>query len=235
MIDLQQYRMCVGCFYYKIPVCGTSRGKGYYILNHLLAIGIECSVAICLTLNILLLLCGDIEVNSGPKGMKICLQCKQYLSTRQNICKCGHTFNKKGRPVGTTQATGYEVSKGCPIGTTCSTGCVIGSGCPVGTTVDAGFNALGGRPIGTTLNAGFNVTSGCPIGTNFSAGYNVSGGRPVGATVNSGAKSPFSEDDPSKLAKHVQQYELPIAWDTDKCNLSTNESMLSSARKYIAK
>ena len=174
MIDLQQYRMCVGCFYYKIPVCGTSRGKGYYILNHLLEIGIECRLAICLILNILLLLCGDIEVNPGPKGMKICPQCKQYLSTRQNVCKCGHTFNKKGRPVGTTQATGYKVSKGRPIGTTCSTGCVIGSGRPVGTTVDAGFNASGGRPIGTTLNAGFNVTSGRPTGTNFSAGYNVS-------------------------------------------------------------
>ena len=139
MIDLQQYRMCVGCFYYKIPVCGTSRGKGYYILNHLLEIGIECSLAICLTLNILLLLCGDIEVNPGPKGMKICPQCKQYLSTRQNVCKCGHTFNKKGRPIGTTQATGYKVSKGRPIGKTCSTGCVIGSGRPVGTTVDAGL------------------------------------------------------------------------------------------------
>ena len=33
----------------------------------------------------------------------------------------------------------------------------------------------------------------------------------------------------------MQQYELPITWDTDKCNLSINESMLSSARKYIAK
>ena len=67
------------------------------------------------------------------------------------------------------------------------------------------------------------------------AGFNASGGHPVGAIVIKGAKTQLSEDDSSKLANHVQQYELPVAWNTDKCNLSINESMLSRARKYVAK
>ena len=67
-------------------------------------------------------------------------------------------------------------------------------------------------------------------------GFNASPGHPIGASVIKGAKSAFCEDDPSKMAKHMQQYELPVAWtETDKCNLSINKSMLSRSRKYIAK
>ena len=51
----------------------------------------------------LLLLCGDIEVNPGPKGMKICPQCKNFVGIKQNICKCGFKLGKKGRPLGTTK------------------------------------------------------------------------------------------------------------------------------------
>ena len=31
----------------------------------------------------------------------------------------------------------------------------------------------------------------------------------------------------------MQQFDLPVAWNTDECNLSGSESMLKRARKYI--
>ena len=68
------------------------------------AIGIE--VILCV---ILLLQCGDIEINPGSKGMKVCPQCKSFISNRQKKCKCGLSFNARtGRPVGTTRNEGFK-------------------------------------------------------------------------------------------------------------------------------
>ena len=120
------------------------------------AIGIEAIICV-----ILLLLCGDIEINPGPKGMKICPECKSFVSNRQKICKCGFSFNTRtGHPVGTTRTAGFNVSKGRPIGTTFCDGFKISKGRPIGTTQDAGYITTGGRSIGTTLDAGFNATRG---------------------------------------------------------------------------
>ena len=41
------------------------------------------------------------------------------------------------------------------------------------------------------------------------------------------------EDDASKLAKYLQQFELPVEWNTHEVNLSVSEGMLCKARKYI--
>ena len=171
MIDLQQYRIVVGNFYLRIPNYHAFRVKGN-LKMYINAIGIE--VILCV---ILLLLCGDIEINPGPKGMKICPECKSFVSNRQKNCKCGFSFKtRNGRPVGTTRTAGFNVSKGRPIGTTQDAGYNFTGGRPIGTTLDAGFNASGGRPIGTTLDAGFNASGGRPIGTTHDAGFNASGG-----------------------------------------------------------
>ena len=171
MIDLQQYRIAIGNFYLRIPNYRALRVKGN-LKMYVNVIGIE--VILCV---ILLLLCGDIEINPGPKGMKICSQCKSFISNRQKNCKCGFSFNARtGRPVGTTCNAGFNVTKGRPIGTTQDAGYNTTGGRPFGTTLDAGFNASGGRPIGTTLDAGFNASGGQPIGTTLDAGFNGSGG-----------------------------------------------------------
>ena len=78
MIDLQQYRIVVGNFHYKMPNYHAFRVKGnlkiYIDVN-----GMEV-IILCV---ILLLLCGDIEVNPGPKGMKICPECKNFVSNHE--------------------------------------------------------------------------------------------------------------------------------------------------------
>ena len=79
----------------------------------------------------------------------------------------------------------------------------------------------------------YNTTGGRPIGTTLDAGFNASGGRPIGTTVENGAQSVCIEDDACKLAKHLQQFELPVEWNTNEVNLSVNEGMLCKARKYI--
>ena len=260
MIDLQQYGIVVGNFYLRIPNYHAFRVKGN-LKMYINVIGIE--VILCV---ILLLLCGDIEINPGPKGMKICPECKSFVSNRQNNCKCGFSFKtRNGRPIGTTRTAGFKFSKGCPIGATQDAGYNFTGGRPIGTTLDAGFNASGGRPIGTTLDAGFNASGGRPIGTTFDAGFNASGGRPIGTTlddgfnasggqpvgktldagfnasdgqpigttIENGAQSVCIEDDAFKLAKHLQQFELPVEWNTNEVNLSVSEGMLCKARKYI--
>ena len=268
MIDVQQYRIVIGTFYFKFKKSGTVRAKGK-LTCYITVIGFDVITILVIFVS-LLLLSGDIEVNPGPKGKKVCPECEKLVTHRQKICSCGFILNKKGRPAGTTRAAGFNVSAGRPVGTTLSdgfnvtsgrpigttlnTGFNASSGRPIGTTIDAGFNASGGRPIDTTIDAGFTSSGGCPIagrpigstidagfnasggrpkGTTIDAGFNASGGRPIGTTTDNGALSSLIEDDPSKLTKHVEQFELPDAWNTDECSLSINESMLSRGRKYI--
>ena len=165
--------MAIGSFYFKIHFSGTLSVKGNYIY-YLIAIWIE---ALIICVSILLVLCGDIEVNPGPKGMTVCPECKASVTHRQNICKCGFICNKRrGRPIRTTRTAGFNVSMGRPEGTTLSDGCHVSEGRPLGTTVDARFNVSEGRPLGTTLDAGFNVSQGHPLGTTLDAGFNVSQG-----------------------------------------------------------
>ena len=47
MIDLEQYRISVGCFYYKRPSSGAPRAKSYIVLYGILKIGIECTINMC--------------------------------------------------------------------------------------------------------------------------------------------------------------------------------------------
>ena len=113
---------------------GTHRVKG----------NLKCTImfmieGIILFVSLLLLLSGDVEVNPGPKGMKLCPKCKGFVTHRQNVCKCGYVCKKAsrsaGRPAGTTRAEGFSVSTGRPVGTTLSEGFNISSGRPSGTTL----------------------------------------------------------------------------------------------------
>ena len=145
-------------------------------------------------------------------------------------------FNaSQGRPVGTTTNAGFSASQGRPVGTTTNAGFSASQGHPVGTTTNARFNASQGCPVGTTTNAGFNDFQGRPVGTTIDAGFNASQGRPIGTTTDNGGGSSNFEDDPSKMAKHIEQFELPTSWNTDECSLSVNENILSCARKYVGK
>ena len=76
MIDLQQYRIVVGKFNFKIPKYHAFRVKKGNLKIYINAIGIKVLI-LCV---ILLLLCGDIEINPGPKGMKIYPECKTLIS-----------------------------------------------------------------------------------------------------------------------------------------------------------
>ena len=108
MIDLQQYRVVVGNFYYNVPNYHAHRVKGNLKI-YINAIDIKV-ITLCV---LILLLCG---VNPGPKGMKICPECKNFVSNRKKNCNCGFTFNTRtARPVGTTRTAGFNVSKGLQL------------------------------------------------------------------------------------------------------------------------
>ena len=170
----------------------------------------------------IILLCGDIEVNPGPTGKKVCPQCTQFVTNRQKKCKRGYYLVKK------------HVSSGRPVRTTCAAGYKVSTGRQMGTAVSNGYNATTGCPVGTTQDAGFNASQGCPMGTTCDKGFAVSTGRPLGITYNNSSKSSLIEDDPGKLNEHIKQYDLPLTWNTDINCLSLNKDMIIRGRKMIS-
>ena len=239
MIDIQQYRVVVGIFNVRVYI-GSKSKCNWYGKNGLLF------EIIALIIHFLILLCGDIEENPGPRGYKVCPQCKISIVVSTKLCSCGYRFNKKGRPchanssykstgrpVGTNRIAGFNVSSGRPVGTTHASGFNASNGRKVGSTRDAGFDVSTGRPVGTTCDAGFDVSTGRPVGTTHLAGFNVSGGRPLGTTHENGAKTSLIEDNESELTEHIRQYDLPITWNTGVESLSLNDDMLKRGRKCI--
>ena len=132
MIDLQQYRVAVGIFNSISCVCCSSKCKWYGNSSSKSIFGNMLILITCICL--LILQCGDVEVNPGPKGVKLCPQCNNYVVIRLKLCSCGFRFNKKGRPCHTKRLNNYSAS----------------TGRPVGTSRFAGFKASFGRPVGTT-------------------------------------------------------------------------------------
>ena len=88
MIDIQQYRVVIGIFNIRVYICSTSKCKQYGKNGLLFEI-------IAMIKYFLILLCGDIEENPGPKGYKICPQCKNSMVISVKQCSCGYWFNKK--------------------------------------------------------------------------------------------------------------------------------------------
>ena len=96
MIDIQQYRVIVGIFNIRVNVCCSSKCKRYGKNGVLFEI-------IALIKYFLILLCGDIEKNPGPKRYKVCPQCNTSIIIGVKHCSCGYWFNKKGRPCHTSK------------------------------------------------------------------------------------------------------------------------------------
>ena len=199
---------------------------------------------IALIIHFLILLCGDIEENPGPRGYKVCPQCKNSIVVSIKLCSYGYRFNKKGRPchssssskstgrpVGTSHIAGFNVSSGRPVGTTQAAGFNASNGCKIGSTRDAGFDVSTGRPVGTTLDAGFDVSTGRPVRTTHSAGFNVSDGQPLGTTHENGTKSLLIEDNECELTEHIKQYDLSITWNTSVECFSLNDDLLKRGKK----
>ena len=231
MIDLQQYRCTIGCFYLRIrnengidlnSPCNAAL-HALLVLGRIIELGkllyddynvaplAYYDVALCYS-NILqmyhclcfrLLLSGDVELNPGPTGYRVCPQCSNEVPISSIVCiSCGfvlHKGKRAGRPKCTTSQLGYNVSTGRPVGSAGDTGIVVTEcptgatssnvnvGRPIGTTRDAGSNVGIGRPIGTTRDAGSNVGTERPIGTTRDAGSNVGTGRPIGTTRDAGS------------------------------------------------
>ena len=87
-------------------------------------------------------------------------------------------------------------------------------------------------PLGLPLMQGVMLHKVVPLVPPVMLGL-TSGGCPVGTTIENGAHSLYIEDDASKLAKHMEQFDLPVAWNADPSTLSVNDNMLRRARKYI--
>ena len=264
MIDLQQYRCTIGCFYLRI--CNQSgidlNSPCNAALHALLVLGriIELGkllyddynvaplayydVALCYS-NILqiyhclyfqLLLSGDVELNPGPTGYRVCPQCSNQVPISSIVCiSCGFVLRKgkrAGRPKCTTSqlAMGYNVSTGRPVGTISDTGIAVIE-CPIGATSS---NVSVGRPVGTTRDAGSNVGTGRPIGTTRDAGSNVSDGRPVGTSREEGGGTSCIEDNSVKLHEHLSQYpDLTTKWNTNGPSLSVSNELLKRGKRRI--
>ena len=82
-------------------------------------VNVMCDVAVLPTYMyavtiLLLLICGDIEMNPGPV-YKVCPNCNIHINIRKKSCECGYVFSKKsGRKIGTTRHVGFIVSSGRP-------------------------------------------------------------------------------------------------------------------------
>ena len=64
---------------------------------------------------LLLILCGDIEMNSGPVQI-VCPDCGNQVNIKKKSCECGYIIRKtRGRKRGYTHTAGYDISSECPI------------------------------------------------------------------------------------------------------------------------
>ena len=217
MIDLQQYRCAIGCFYWRIQnqsnidlnsPCNAAL-RALLVLGRVVEVGkllymhddvniaplVYYDVAMCYS-NILqmyfsfcfrLLLSGDVELNPGPTVYKACPQCNNQVHIRSVVCISCGFVIRKDKRAGRPKCTTSQL------------GYNISTGRPVGTISDTGIvvtecligatssNVRVGRPIGTTRDAGSNVSTGRPIGTTRDAGSNVGTGRPIGTTRDAGS------------------------------------------------
>ena len=101
MIDLQQYRVAIGCF--VSFHASLSKSCEYVRVESKNVISV-CRHSVHFTILLvlltffckLLLLGGDIETNPGPPTRK-CPQCSALIHIRKHSCDCGHIFVKRGK------------------------------------------------------------------------------------------------------------------------------------------
>ena len=126
MIDLQQYRSTIGCFYWRVQnqsnidlnsPCNAAL-HALLVLGRVVEVGkllysdiniaplVYYDVSMCYS-NILqmyhclcfrLLLSGDVELNPGPTGYRTCPQCSGQVPIRSILCiSCGCIMRKDKR------------------------------------------------------------------------------------------------------------------------------------------
>ena len=101
MIDLQQYRVAIGCF--VSFHASLSKSCEYVRVESKNVISVcRRSVHFTILLVLLTFLCkllllgGDIETNPGPPTRK-CPQCSALIHIRKHSCDCGHILVKRGK------------------------------------------------------------------------------------------------------------------------------------------
>ena len=121
MIDLSQWRTSIGCFSSTVN-CYVDReyisSTDNVLLHTVVAITVVCDVTVlqmfmyAVTV-LLLILCGDIEVNLGPVQI-VYPNCGNQVNIKKKSCECGFIIrNARGRKIGCTRTAGYKVSSGC--------------------------------------------------------------------------------------------------------------------------
>ena len=101
MIDVQQYRLAIGCF--VSFHASLSKSCEYVRVESKNVISVcRHSVHFTILLVLLTFLCkllllgGDIETNPGPPTRK-CPQCSALIHIRKHSCDCGHILVKRGK------------------------------------------------------------------------------------------------------------------------------------------
>ena len=62
---------------------------------------------------LLLILCGDIEMNPGPVQI-VCPNCGNQVNIKKKSCECGYIIRKtRGRKISCTCTAGSEVTSAC--------------------------------------------------------------------------------------------------------------------------
>ena len=130
-------------------------------------VNVMCDVAVLPTYMyavtiLLLLICGDIEMNPGPVH-KVCPNCNIHIHIKKKSCECGYVFSKKsGRKAGATHSADFTVSSGCPWPTF---------------NVNVDLDVHKGRPL-SNVDIEVNVPMGCPT-SNSDTQPDVPIGRPT--------------------------------------------------------
>ena len=103
MIDLSQWRTLIGIFNSRVNSGYVDRDYSSSVSNVLLNIlTVICDVSVFqlfmhvyVVTVLLLLLCGDIEMNSGPVYV-LCPNCSIQVHIRKKLCECGYVLRTKG-------------------------------------------------------------------------------------------------------------------------------------------
>ena len=123
MIELSQWRTSIGIFNSRVNSGYVDRDYSSSLSNVLLhtvltvirdAAVLQLFVHVYVVTVLLLLLCGDIEMNPGPV-YTLCPNCNIRVHIRKKICECGYVLHTKGgRKMGTSSNPGFSGSAGRP-------------------------------------------------------------------------------------------------------------------------
>ena len=93
MISIEQWRATIGCFVPCAAKCNTSKCIGK-VLNRGSTWSHYSIKLIMAVLSALLIMAGDVELNSGPRGFRKCPQCEQQVPIKCKTCtNCELSFN----------------------------------------------------------------------------------------------------------------------------------------------